>query len=101
MATAGGSNDESREHTTATPREGDWTKPQAMAIPKEGYFSPEQGRYGTIFPKTPACYGFTIIAKITPGREPVFYDYASKLERAVTGQPDCLAVLKLHYLRWV
>ena len=61
----------------------------------------EQGRYGVIFPRTPACYGFTIIAKIIPGREPVFYDYAKKLEEAVADQPDCLAVLKLHYLRWV
>ena len=48
---------------------GDWTKPAAMAIPKEGYFQLEQGRYGPIFPKTPANYGFTIIAKIKPGRE--------------------------------
>ena len=72
-----------------------------MAIPKEGYFTPEQGRYGLIFPRTPACYGFTIIAKIIPGREPVFHEYAKNLEQAVAGQPDCLAVLKLHYLRWV
>jgi len=79
----------------------DWTKPQAMAIPKEGYFKPEQGRYGPIFPKTPACYGFTIIAKIIVGREPVFYEYAKNIETAVAGQPDILAVLKLHYLRWV
>ncbi len=46
----------------------DWTKPAAMAIPKEGFFELEQGRYGPIYPKTPACYGFTIIAKIKPGR---------------------------------
>src|SRR5438270_13385731 len=101
MATPGMSSDNSREHKTATPRESDWTRPQAMAIPKEGYFAPEQGRYGMIFPKTPACYGFTIIAKIIPGREPVFYDYAKGLEQAVAGQPHALAVLKLHYLRWV
>ena len=31
---------------------GDWTKPAAMAIPKEGYFKLEQGRYGPLFPKT-------------------------------------------------
>ena len=51
----------------------DWTKPAAMAIPKGG-FDPdhvEQGRYGPIFPKTPACYGFSIMAKIIPGREDV------------------------------
>ena len=49
----------------------DWTKPAAMAIPKGGFFKDkvEQGRYGPIFPKTPACYGFSIIAKIIPGGE--------------------------------
>ena len=52
---------------TDTARPTDWTKPAAMAIPKEGYFKPENGRYGPLFPKTPACYGFTIIAKIKPG----------------------------------
>jgi hypothetical protein len=48
-------------------------------------------RYGPIFPKTPACYGFSIIAKIIPGREPVFYEYAENIEKAVAGQPDILA----------
>ena len=71
--------------------------------PQRGFFKDkvEQGRYGPIFPKTPACYGFSIIAKIIPGREEVFYEYARNIEKAVAGQPDCLAVLKLHYLRWV
>ena len=41
----------------------DWTKPAALAIPKEGYFEEERGRYGPVFPRTPACYGFTIIAR--------------------------------------
>ena len=75
-------------------------KPQAMAIPKETDHL-EQGKYGPIYPKTPACYGFTIIAKIIPGREPVFYQYAQNIEAAVAAQPNCLAPLKLHYLRWV
>ena len=47
----------------------DWTKPQAMAIPKGGFFTLEKGRYGPTYPRTPACYGFTIIAKIKPGTE--------------------------------
>jgi len=47
----------------------DWTKPAAKAIPEGGFFEAEQGRYGPVFPKTPACYGFTIIAKIKPGTE--------------------------------
>ena len=35
----------------ARAKAGDWTKPAAMAIPKEGYFTLEQGRYGPTFPK--------------------------------------------------
>ena len=35
-----------------TASEIDWTKPQAMAIPKEGYFKVEQGRYGPLFPES-------------------------------------------------
>jgi hypothetical protein len=80
---------------------GDWTKPAALAIPKEGYFQLEQGRYGPIFPKTPANYGFKIIAKIKPGREEEIRAYGKKIEDAVAGAPSVLAPLKLHYLRWV
>src|SRR5207244_4129654 len=79
----------------------DWTKPAAVAIPKEGFFQLEQGRYGPIYPKTPACYGFTIIAKIKPGREPAIRAYGKTIEKTIAGLPDGLAVLKLHYLRWV
>jgi hypothetical protein len=72
-----------------------WTKPAAMAIPKGGFAKDkvEQGRYGPIFPNTPACYGFSIMAKIIPGREEVFYEYAKNIEKTVAAQPDCLAVL--------
>ena len=73
-----------------TPSGGVWNKPAAMALPKEGYFKREEGRYGPVFPKTPACYGFTIIAKIIPGREPAFYEYAKKLEKAVAGNAGLL-----------
>ncbi|MBE8989130.1 hypothetical protein [Nostoc sp. LEGE 12450] len=79
----------------------DWTKPAAMAIPKGGVFAQEQGRYGPIFPKTPACYGFTIIAKIKPGTEETIREYGKKIEKTIADLPDGLAVLKLHYLRWV
>ena len=79
----------------------DWTKPAAMAIPKEGYFKREDGRYGPVFPRTPACYGFSLVAKVIPGREEACYEHGRKIEKAVTEQPDCLAVLKLHYLRWL
>ena len=72
-----------------------------MAIPKEGYFELEQGRYGPIFPKTPANYGFTLIAKIKPGREETIRAYGKTIENAIAGNPSALAPLKLHYLRWV
>lgn len=79
----------------------DWTKPQATAIPKTGYFELRQGKYGPIFPKTPANYGFTIIAKIKQGREEAIRAYGKTIEEAIRETPDLLAPLKLHYLRWV
>jgi hypothetical protein len=42
---------------------------EGRPVPKEGYFGLEQGNYGPVFSRTPACYGFTIIAKLKPGRE--------------------------------
>ena len=47
----------------------DFLKPAAMAIPKEGYIERVDGPYGPVFPKTPANYGFSILAKVKPGRE--------------------------------
>jgi len=79
----------------------DSTKPTAMAIPKEGYFKLEQGRYGPIYPRTPANYGFTVIAKVKPGREQAIRDYGKTIEDAVKATPAVLAPLRLHYLRWV
>jgi hypothetical protein len=75
-------------------------KPQAMAMPRDTSTLP-QGKYGPIYPKSPACHGFTVVAKIIPGREPVFYEYAQNIEEALQAAPDVLAPLKLHYLRWV
>ncbi len=88
---------------TTSPEQKDWTKPAALAIPEGGYFKDkvEQGRYGPVFPQTPACYGFSIMAKIKPGTKQNFYAYAQNIEKAVGATPDCLAVLKLHYLRWL
>jgi hypothetical protein len=52
-----------------------------------------------VFPRTPACYGFTIIAKIKPSREQVIPEYGKTLEKALEADPSVLAPLKLHYLR--
>lgn len=81
--------------------QGVWTKPAAMAIPKEGYFKLEQGRYGPLFPKTPANYGFTVIASVKPGRADEIRAYTKTIEESVAAHPDILATLQLHYLRWV
>jgi hypothetical protein len=81
----------------------DWTTPAAMAIPEGGYFkeSMQQGRYGPIFPKTPACYGFSVVAKVIPGKEHIIANHAKAIEKAIADNPDVLAILKAHYLRWV
>jgi hypothetical protein len=86
-----------------SPKRPEWSRPAAMAIPKDGYFPDrvDVGRYGPTYPKTPACHGFTIIAKLIPGREEIVRDYGRRLAQTVADAPDCLAVLQLHYLRWV
>jgi hypothetical protein len=82
-------------------QQADWSTPAAMAIPEGGYFKLEQGNYGPVFPRTPACYGFTIIAKLKPGREKAMREYAATIEKALPQDPTLLAPLKLHYLKWV
>lgn len=86
---------------SATSGEYDWSRPAAMAIPKEGFFQHEPGRYGPVFPRTPANYGFSVVAKVKPGREQAIRDYGKHIEEAVRDAPEVLAPLKLHYLRWV
>src|SRR4051812_44216138 len=75
-------------------------KPAAVAIPKSTEHL-EKGKYGPIYPKTPACYGFTLIAKVKPGRAEAIREYGVRLAKALESAPDILAPLKLHYLRWV
>ncbi|MDP9868027.1 MULTISPECIES: hypothetical protein [Streptosporangium] len=74
--------------------------PQAVVIPKETDHL-EQGKYGPIFPRTPACYGFTIIAEVKPGRAEAIRNHGHTLVKALEADPHLLAPLKLHYLRWV
>ena len=96
-------NESLKSQAVETSGKADWTTPQAMAIPKGGYFADhvEQGRYGPTFPKTPACYGFSVIAKVIPGREDHLYNHAKVIEKAIAENPTFLAPLKAHYLRWV
>jgi hypothetical protein len=74
--------------------------PRAAVIPKDTTKLPK-GKYGPIFPKTPACYGFTIIANVKPGAADAIRGYGAKLAKALESDPLLLAPLKLHYLRWV
>jgi hypothetical protein len=74
--------------------------PEAVAIPKHSD-EWEMGRYGPIYPKTPACYGFTVIANVKPGRAEAIREYGVRLAETVKKDPTVLASLKLHYLRWV
>ncbi|MEU0626600.1 hypothetical protein [Streptomyces sp. NPDC005989] len=74
-------------------------KPKAVVLPREADL--EQGKYGPVFPKTPACYGFTIVAKVKPGRAEAMREYGNALAEALEEDPYLLAPLKLHYLRWV
>jgi hypothetical protein len=75
-------------------------KPAAAVIPKHDP-SWQMGKYGPIWPKTPACYGFTLIAKIKPGTAETIRNYGHGLAAALEKDPYLLAPLKLHYLRWV
>lgn len=79
----------------------DGLRPAALAIPKEGYIERIDGPYGPLFPKTPANYGFSILGKVIPGREEAIRAYGKTIEDAVKANPEVLAPLKLHYLRWI
>jgi hypothetical protein len=75
-------------------------KAAAAVIPKDTS-QLEQGKYGPVFPKTPACYGFTIIANVKPGRADAIRGYGARIVKALEADATALAPLKLHYLRWV
>ncbi len=75
-------------------------KPKAVAIPKSTD-QLEKGKYGPIYPKTPACFGFTVIANVKPGKADAMRAYGERLAKALEPDPYILAPLKLHYLRWV
>src|SRR5690242_2472019 len=75
-------------------------RPKAVAIPRSTEHL-EKGKYGPVFPKTPACHGFTIVAKVKRGRADAIRSYAVRLVEALEADPDILDPLKLHYLRWV
>jgi hypothetical protein len=74
--------------------------PAATVIPKHDP-AWEVGKHGPIWPRSPACYGFTIVAKVKPGSADTIRGYADNIAVALGADPYLLAPLKLHYLRWV
>ena len=84
----------SNEPTKIEPPTADWKKPAAMAIPKEGYFKLEQGRYGPIFPRTPANYGFTIIGKDQAGKRRDRPRVRQDIRKAGGGHTGCSCTSK-------
>ncbi len=74
-------------------------KPIALAYPRDDV-KIEQGRYGSLMPVTVAN-GFTLICRTKPGSGDSIRAYGRRLEEAVKNDPDALAVLRLHYLRWI
>ncbi len=85
--------------------EKNWGKPQAMAIPKEGDFELRQGNYGPVFPQRHrhVFTGLRSSPKSYRAESEIIREYGKTLEKAlaVKENPDMLAPLKLHYLRWV
>ena len=94
--------EEGQTQCRANPRHRTGRSPPRWRSPREGTSRRRSSRGVTaIFPKTPASYGFSIVAKNIPGREEKFYEHARTIEKTIAEQPDALAVLKLHYLRWL
>lgn len=79
----------------------DAATPRALAIPRQGYFTREEGRYGVVYPRTPANYGFTIIAKIKPGTGEKIRAHGKIIQSLLLDDANAFAPLKLHFLRWV
>ena len=77
-----------------------WDRPAAMAIPMHDDSWPV-GKYGPVRPRTPACYGLTLIANVKPGTADTIREHGVIIAAALKSRPDLLAPLKLHYLRWV
>jgi hypothetical protein len=68
--------------------------PQAAVIPKDTDRLPK-GKYGPIFPRSPACYGFTIIANVKPGTAETIRDHGVKLVKALESDPHLLAPISI------
>ena len=89
--------------TTSAGNQQDWTKPAAMAIPKGESSRIRWNRADTVrsFPKLRRATASRSSRKSSPEGRSVSTSMPETSRRPSRSQPDCLAVLKLHYLRWV
>jgi hypothetical protein len=78
-----------------------WGMPAAPDIPKQGFFRLEHGRDGPVSAQAPICYGFSVVAKVKPGKEQTVRDYGRSIEETLEAKASILETLRLHYLRWI
>ena len=79
----------------------DWTKPAALAIPKEGYFEFERGRYRPYYRTRRATASRSSRRSRRVARTRAIREHGKTIQAAITETPEFLAPLRLHYLRWV
>jgi hypothetical protein len=60
----------------------------------------EPGRYGSMIPVTPAN-GMTLICRTKPGSGDAIRAAGAAIEKVVQDDPHALAVLRLHFARWI
>jgi hypothetical protein len=85
---------------SANSTKADWKNPAAMAIRKTDSSSSSRADTVPIF-RRPRQLRLHHHREDQAGREAVIREYGKRIEETIAGLPDGLAVLKLHYLRWV
>ena len=68
--------------------DGDWSKPAAMAIPKEGYFELERGRYGPLFPTDPGVLRVLHHRQGEGGPRGAVRAYGKTIEETIANSPE-------------
>ena len=87
----------------AVPKQEDWAKPAALAIPQGGVFKEkvEARPLRTDLSQDSRVLRLLGDREGEAGSEQAIREYGKTVEAAVKGDPTVLAPLRLHYLRWV
>ena len=78
-----------------------WSRTPRQPLPEQGFFRVQRGRLRAVFSRGPARYGFSVVARVKPGREGAVRGYGKTIEEAMEETPCLLEPFRLHYLRWV